>query len=107
LQSIKLLKVQAKEREAAEEYEKELEKIIQRADKVDKTTKEYTEEQNKTISLIDEKEALLKSSAKSFQGMFWIHTLSDEAEREKQEHKKIEEIAKEIENIKKENAGLK
>ncbi len=67
MQSIKLLKVQAKEREAAEEYEQELEKIIERAERIDKTTKEYTEEQGKTISLIDEKDAQLKNSAEVYE----------------------------------------
>ena len=67
MQSIKLLKVQAKEREAAAKYEEELEKIIERAERVDKTTKEYTEEQSKTISLIDEKDVQLKKSAEAFE----------------------------------------
>ncbi len=67
MQSIKLLKIQAKEREAAEKYEQELEGIIQRAEAVDKTTKEYTEEQNRTITMIDEKDAQLKESAKQYE----------------------------------------
>ena len=67
MQSIKLLKVQAKEREAAQRYEEELERIIQRAEVVDKTTKDYTEEQKKTIAVIDEKDAQLKESAKIYE----------------------------------------
>ena len=97
MQSIKLLKEQAKEREAAEEYEKELEKIIQRAEIVDKTTKEYTNEQKEAISLINDKDKILKEAAKQYE---------NEVQREKEEDKRIADLTKEIEKVTRENEDL-
>eukprot|EP00826_Nyctotherus_ovalis_P008800 TRINITY_DN1228_c0_g1_i8.p1 TRINITY_DN1228_c0_g1~~TRINITY_DN1228_c0_g1_i8.p1 ORF type:complete len:433 (-),score=182.01 TRINITY_DN1228_c0_g1_i8:81-1379(-) len=97
LQSIKLLKEQAKEREAAEEYESELEKIIQRAEVVDRTTKEYTNEQKDAIALINGKDKILKDAARLYE---------TEVQREKEEDKRIAELTKEIEKVKAENLAL-
>jgi len=97
LQSIKLLKEQAREREAAEEYEQELEKIIQRAEVVDRTTKEYTNEQKDAIALINGKDKMLKDAAKLYE---------NEVQREKEEDKRIAELTKEIEKVKAENFAL-
>jgi len=97
MQSIKLLKVQAKEREASEQYEQELEKIIQRAEIVDKTTKEYTQEQRDTISQIDKKDGQLKESAKIYE---------NEVQREEEEKRKIAETTKKINEIESEIVGL-
>ena len=97
MQSIKLLKEQAKEREAAEEYERELEQIIQRAEIVDRTTKEYTNEQRDAISLITGKDKILKEAAKLYES---------EVQREKEEDKKILDLDKEIEKVRAENLAL-
>ena len=55
MQAIRLLEKQRREREAEEEYQRELEEIIERAEKIEIDTQLYIEDQQKKIEEVEHK----------------------------------------------------